>query len=100
MTPWGTNYIRFKGRPRLGRVFKRVADQHFFTLDTLSWRHGPRHPAAILNSGGWTTWDESRRVVWGHSGDDGGGNAFIGFSPDDDNRDGTFGRWTNRFPNK
>jgi hypothetical protein len=39
-------------------------------------------------------------VVWGHSGDDGGGNAFIGFSPDDDNRNGTFGRWTNHFPNK
>ena len=39
-------------------------------------------------------------MVWGHSGDDGGGNAFIGFSPDDDNGNGTFGRWTDHFPNK
>jgi hypothetical protein len=39
-------------------------------------------------------------VVWGHSGDDGGGNAFIGFSPDHDNGNGTFGRWTDHFPNK
>src|SRR5256712_9558873 len=74
--------------------------RHLFNLDTLTWRHGPRHRTAILNSGGWSTWDASRRVVWGHSGDDGGGNAFIGFSPDDDNGNGTFGHWTDHFPNK
>ena len=96
----GNNYILFKGQTELGPHVKAVAIPHLFNLDTLSWRHGPRHPTAILNSGGWTTWDESRRMLWGHSGDDGGGNAFIGFSPDGDNGNGTFGRWTERFPNK
>jgi hypothetical protein len=98
--PLGNDFILLKGQTELGPNVKAVAIPHLFNLDTLTWRHGPRHPTAILNSAGWTTWDASRRVVWGHSGDDGGGNAFIGFSPDDDNRDGTFGRWTNRFPNK
>jgi hypothetical protein len=98
--PLGNDYILLKGQTELGPNVKAVAIPHLFNLDTLTWRHGPRHPTAILSSGGWTTWDASRRVVWGHSGDDGGGNAFIGFSPDDDNRDGTFGRWTNHFPNK
>jgi hypothetical protein len=98
--PSGNDYILFKGQTELGPNVKAVAIPHLFNLDTLTWRHGPRHPTAILNAGGWTTWDESRRVVWGHSGDDGGGNAFIGFSPDGDNGDGTFGRWTDRFPNK
>ncbi len=43
---------------------------------------------------------EQRRVrlslwpLWVHAGDDGGGNAFIGFVSDGDNRDGSFGRWT------
>jgi hypothetical protein len=84
----------------LGPEVKAVAIPHLFNLDTLTWRHGPQHPTAILNSGGWTTWDASRRVVWGHSGDDGGGNAFTGFSPDGDNGDGTSGRWFDRFSNK
>src|ERR1700693_1538739 len=98
--PDGNDYILLKGQTELGPNVEAVAIPHLFNLDTLTWRHGPQHPTAILNSSGWTTWDASRRVVWGHSGDDGGGNAFIDFSPDDDNRDGTFGRWTNRFPNK
>ncbi len=38
--------------------------------------------------------------MWGHSGDDGGGNAFIGFSPDGNNGDGTFGSWGTHYPNK
>lgn len=38
--------------------------------------------------------------MWGHSGDDGGGNAFIGFRPDSDNGDGTFGSWGTHYPNK
>ena len=59
-----------------------------------------QHPTAILNSGGCTTWDESRRVVWGHSGDDGGGNAFICFSPDGGNANGAIGRWGDHFPSK
>jgi hypothetical protein len=96
----GNDYILFKGQAELGRQVKAVAIPHLFSLDTLRWRHGPEHRTAILNSGGWTTWDDSRRVLWGHSGDDGGGNAFIGFHPDGDNGNGTFGRWTDRFPNK
>jgi len=98
--PAANDYILFKGQTELGPNVTAAAIPHLFNLDTLRWRHGPRHPTAILNSGGWTTWDASRRVVWGHSGDDGGGNAFIGFRPDGDNKDGTFGRWTDRFANK
>jgi len=98
--PVGNDYILMKGQTELGRSVKAVAIPHLFNLDTLRWRRGPRHPTAILNSGGWTTWDDSRRVLWGHSGDDGGGNAFIGFYPDGDNGDGTYGHWTDHFPNK
>jgi len=98
--PQGNDYILLKGQTELGKAVKAVAIPHLFNLDTLRWRRGPRHPTAILNSGGWTTWDESRRVLWGHSGDDGGGNAFIGFHPDGDNGDSTCGRWTERLPNK
>jgi hypothetical protein len=98
--PVGNDYILLKGQTELGRFVKFVAIPHLFNLDTLCWRRGPKHPTAILNSGGWTTWDELRRVLWGHSGDDGGGNAFIGFHPDGDNGDTTYGRWTDHFPNK
>ncbi|HEX7272423.1 MAG TPA: hypothetical protein VF420_09760 [Casimicrobiaceae bacterium] len=96
----GNDCILFKGQIELGPNVKAVAIPHMFNLDAQAWRHGPRHPAAILNSGGFTTWDASRRIVWGHSGDDGGGNAFVGFAPDGDNGDDTFGRWTERFPSK
>ena len=98
--PMGNDYILFKGQTELGPKVQAVAIAHLFNLDTLRWRHGPRHPAAILNSAGWTTWDASRRVIWGHSGDEGGGNAFIGFSTDGDNGDGSVGRWGEHFPNK
>jgi hypothetical protein len=97
--PVGNDYILLKGQMELGRFVKAVAIPHLFNLDTLRWRQGPKHPTAILNSGGWTTWDESRRLLWGHSGDDGGGNAFIGFHPDGDNENST-GRWTDHFPSK
>lgn len=96
----GNDYILLKGQLELGRAVKAVAIPHLFNLDTLRWRRGLKHPTAILNSGGWTTWDDSRRVLWGHSGDDGGGNAFIGFYPDGDNGNATCGRWTDQFPNK
>lgn len=95
----GNDYLLLKGQTELGRKVTAAAIPHFFNLDTLRWRHGPRHPTAILSSGGWTTWDESRRVLWGHSGDDGGGNAFIGFLPDGDNESAIYGSWTDRFPN-
>jgi hypothetical protein len=95
----GNDYILFKGQKELGPSVKAIAIPHLFNLDTLRWRRGPLHPTAILNSGGWTTWDASRRMIWGHSGDDGGGNAFTAFRPDGDNGDGTFGRWCDRWPN-
>jgi hypothetical protein len=98
--PEGNDYILFKGQTELGPKVKAIAIPHLLNLDTLTWRHGPRHPTAILNSGGWTTWDAARRILWGHSGDDGRGNAFIGYGPDGDNGDGTFGRWTDHFPKK
>ncbi len=98
--PVGNDYILLKGQTELGRFVKAVAIPHLFNLDTLRWRRGPKHPTAILNSGGWTTWDDLRRVLWGHSGDDDGGNAFIGFHPDGDNGNATYGRWTDHFPNK
>ena len=71
-----------------------------FNLDTLTWRHGPRHELAILNSGGFTTWDAQRRLLWGHSGDDGGGNAFVAYSPDGENPDESFGNWREFHPSK
>jgi hypothetical protein len=98
--PIGNDYMLLKGQTELGKAVKAVAIPHLFNLDTLRWRRGPKHLTAIFNSGGWTTWDDSRRVLWGHSGDDGGGNAFIGFHPDGDNGDATYGRWTACFPNK
>jgi hypothetical protein len=98
--PFRNDYILFKGQTELGPDVKAVAIPHLFNLDRLSWRHGPQHSTAILNSAGWTTWDESRRVIWGHSGDDGGGNAFIGFFPDGENANGTVGRWSDHFPSK
>ena len=55
--PVGNDYILMKGQTELGRFVKAVAIPHLFNLDTLRWRRGPKHPTAILNSGGWTTWD-------------------------------------------
>ena len=96
--PEGNDYLLFKGQTELGPNVKSAPIPHMFNLDSLTWRRGPKHPAAILGSGGWTTWDTSRRILWGHSGDH--GNAFIGFSSDGDNGDGTFGLWTTLHPKK
>ena len=96
--PTGNDYVLLKGQTELGPRVKSAPIPHMFNLDTLTWRRGPKHPTAILGSGGWTTWDPSRRILWGHSGDS--GNAFIGFSPDRDNGDGTFGSWTTLYPKK
>jgi hypothetical protein len=88
----------FKGQTELGPNVKSTPVAHMFNLKSLTWRRGPKHPTAILNSGGWTTWDARRRIMWGHSGEN--GNGFLGFAPDGDNRDGTFGSWTALYPKK
>jgi hypothetical protein len=94
----GNDYLLLKGQTELGPDVKATPIPHMFNLDSLKWRRGPRHPSAILSSGGWTTWDASRRILWGHSGDD--GSAFVGFSPDSNNSDGTFGTWMALYPKK
>ena len=91
--PVGNDLLLFKGQTELGPQVKAVPIPHLLNLDTLTWRHGPKHDSAILNSGGFTTWDAKRRILWGHSGDDGGGNAFLGYRPDGRNSDGTYGQW-------
>jgi hypothetical protein len=96
--PVRNDYLLLKGQTELGPNVKSVPIPHMFNLDSLTWRHGPKHPSAILGSGGWTAWDPTRRILWGHSGDS--GNAFIGFSPDGENSDGTFGSWTALYPKK
>ena len=96
--PVGNDYLLLKGQTELGPDVKAAPIPHMFNLDSLTWRRGPKHPAATLTSGGWTTWDAARRILWGHSGD--GGNVFIGFSPDGDNGDGTFGSWGPHYPKK
>jgi hypothetical protein len=96
--PAGNDYLLLKGQTELGPEVKATPIAHMFNLDSLRWRRGPRHPSAILGSGGWTAWDAARKILWGHSGDS--GNAFIGFSPDGDNGDGTFGSWTQVYAKK
>ena len=96
--PVGNDYLLLKGQLELGPDVKATPISHMFNLDSLTWRRGPKHPLAVLNSGGWTTWDASRRILWGHSGEN--GNGFIGFTPDGDNGDGTFGSWTTLYPKK
>jgi hypothetical protein len=98
--PVANDYLILKGNSELGQNVKAVAIAHMFNLDHRQWRRGPQHTFAILNSGGFTTWDASRRLLWGHSGDDGGGNAVISFCPDGANADGTFGRWGALHPKK
>jgi hypothetical protein len=96
--PLGNNYIMLKGQTELGEQVQSAPIPHLFSLNDLRWRHGPKHPSVILGSGGWTAWDGKRRILWGQSGDS--GNAFVGFSPDGDHGDGTFGSWTSVFPKK
>jgi len=96
----GNDFILLKGQTELGRDVKAVTIPHLFNLDTVTWRSGPLHRSAILNSGGFSTWDAKRRVLWGHSGDDGGGNAFIAYCPDGTNPDGMVGNWRELHPSK
>ena len=98
--PVGNDYIILKSNSELGVGVKAVSIPHMLNLDRLEWRRGPEHPDAILNSGGFAAWDPKRRVLWGHSGDDGGGNAFLGFFPDGIGANGTFGHWGNMYPSK
>ncbi len=87
-----------KGQQELGPDVVAVAIPHLFNLTTKQWRRGPKHPTAQLKSAGCSAWDSSRRTLWGNSGD--GGNSFIGFQPDVDNSDATFGRWGTLYPGK
>ncbi len=98
--PAGNDYLLIKGQVELGPDVKAVAIAHMYNFDTQAWRRGPRHPEAILNAGGCTAWDSRRGVLWGHSGDAGGGNAFLCFDPRGENADGTFGSWGPLFANK
>lgn len=98
--PVGNDVLLLKGQTELGERVKAIAIPHLFNLDSLQWRPGPQHEEAVLNSAGFTTWDANRRKLWGHSGDDGGGNAFLGYNPDGKNKDGTFGSWSERCDNK
>jgi hypothetical protein len=96
----GNDFLIAKGNSELGPDVKAVAIAHMFNLDRRQWRRGPWHASAMLDSGGFTAWDASRRMLWSHSGDGGGSSAFIGFCPDHANADGTFGRWGSMHPGK
>jgi hypothetical protein len=96
----GNDVLLLKGQTELGPRVQATPTPHLFNLASLTWRRGTKHPSAILNSGGFSTWDAKRRLVWGHSGDDGGGNAFVAFCPDGRNADGTSGSWREFHPNK
>jgi hypothetical protein len=96
--PVGNDFILLRGQIELGPQVQSIPIPHLFNLNNLQWRRGPKNPSAILGSGGWTAWDGKRRILWGQSGDS--GNAFVGFSPDGDNGDGTSGSWTTLFPKK
>ena len=98
--PVENDLLLFKGQTELGPDVKATARPHILQLHTRSWRRGPRQPTAHLNSGGCTTWDQKRRLLWGHSGDAGGGNAFLSFQPDGSHADGTFGSWGTHYPSK
>jgi hypothetical protein len=94
------DFLLLKGQTELGPHVAATPRPHLFNLDSLTWRRGAKHPSAILNSGGFSAWDSKRRLLWGHSGDDGGGNAFVAFSPDRLNADGSYGSWREFHPNK
>lgn len=94
------NLILLKGQTELGPQVKAVAIPHVLNLDSVTWRSGPKHQSAIFNSGGCSTWDARRRVIWGHSGDDGGGNGLSWFCPDGVHDDGSIGHWGPLFGRK
>ncbi|WP_426416436.1 hypothetical protein [Aestuariirhabdus sp. LZHN29] len=96
--PIGNDFMLLKGQQQLGPDVVPTPIPHLFNLETKRWRRGPKHPAAALNSAGFSAWDSARRVLWGHSGDD--GNSFTGFYPDGNNGDGSCGHWGPCYPSK
>lgn len=91
--PQNNTLVLFKGQLELGPQVRAVAIPHMLDLATRRWRRGPGHPWAILNAGGCTAWDTRRKVVWGHAGDAGGGNALLALDPGTDGAGETTGRW-------
>ena len=110
LPPHTYNYVQYdeatnqlllaKGQLELGPHVKPVAIPQLLDLNDLTWRSGPRHPWAILGSGGFSTWDADRRLLWVHSGDSGRGDVFTAYCPDGTNTDGTLGSWVLSFPSK
>lgn len=94
----GNDLLLFKSQLELGEEVKPLAIPHLFNLSRREWRRGPCHPTVYLGAGGWTAWDNKRRVLWGNSGD--GSDCFLGFSPDGKNPDGTLGHWGECFRGK
>jgi len=94
----GNDLLIFKSQLELGEDVKPLSIPHLFNLSSGTWRRGPLHPSAYLGAGGWTAWDEKRRVLWGNSGD--ASNYFLGFAPDGENPDGSCGHWCQCFPGK
>ncbi len=94
----GNDLLIFKSQLELGEDVKPLSIPHLFNLSHRTWRRGPLQPTAYLGSGGWTAWDTKRRILWGNSGD--AGDCFLGFAPDGENPDGSFGHWSRCFPGK
>lgn len=94
----GNDLLIFKSQKELGENVCPLSVPHMFNLQRKTWRRGPEHSTAYLGAGGWTAWDDKRRVLWGNSGD--GSDCFLGFSPDGKNPDGSYGRWVACYPGK
>jgi len=64
LPPHTYDYVQYDeaGNDFIFPSVKAAAIPHLFNLDTLTWRSGPLHRSAILNSGGFTTWDAKRRL--------------------------------------
>lgn len=64
-----------------------------FSFDTGRWTRSPRNTESHHNSGGWSAYDESRRVIWAEGGS--GTTAFTSFNPQARASDGQLGSWAN-----
>jgi len=94
----GNDFLIFKSQKELGQKVEPLSTPHLFNLTRKAWRRGPEHLTAYLGAGGWTAWDDKRRLLWGNSGD--GSDCFLGYSPDGENPDGSYGCWGPCFPGK